>query len=794
MGLRFGSQSGLPKTLYPLLGEPVLVRTVKAFLYPFVSSVCVAVPEAARDVFEGYLKPLSSKLIVVPGGSHREESVRLALSALPPYVNLVLVHDGARPFAGPDLILEVIRGAVKYGAAIAAVKAGDTLKKVSIGEAKEDGEANENKAGDNKENKDGKSQGSLFVSEEIDREDVWRAQTPQGFKRDILSQAMESPLRHSSTDEAGLVQKVLGIKAFIVRGSEENIKITLKDDLPLAEAIALRRDGALGSGRTHADSCKAVKRRGDFPQGLGREPSEDGEAAKALREETQSQENKPYSEVNKAQKRRKKFPKDPSSDPNKPYSDLYGSVKSYRDVFKGASVPPEGPGGPPEGEEGPEGRSEAPSEGRSDSYSDFYSAPYSNVSPEEADAASSREDVLDKETREPFGKSFGDAYGELRNNRETPKDFSDEVLDAIGSIEVLNTGRPPSIVLDGTTVPSGITFARTYFIFKREIPKFLSGENSEKEGNVLEGDTPGLLGMTCEEGYKALKKKKRDLEKGAAVLYRTTYEDVYNAVKDHEELSKYLKRNPEADAEADAGADPEANSEANSETYEDFPYPPYLTGQCGKIGAASLLDGSLATTGRTEGGLSRLKEGKRGFSGLFDSSEAPGEAPGLFKDLRVGKGSDFHAFGKKDEEGVPLILGCVSVPFEKRLIGHSDADVLTHALIDALLGAGGAGDIGTLFPDKDSAYKGASGEFLLKSAWERLKDDFLFISADLTLIGEEPKIAPYSGKIRERLSLILGVKPGTINVKGKTTERMGFLGRGEGLGAEAVALLLKKSS
>ncbi|MDR2349956.1 MAG: 2-C-methyl-D-erythritol 4-phosphate cytidylyltransferase [Deltaproteobacteria bacterium] len=159
--------------------------------------------------------------------------------------------------------------------------------------------------------------------------------------------------------------------------------------------------------------------------------------------------------------------------------------------------------------------------------------------------------------------------------------------------------------------------------------------------------------------------------------------------------------------------------------------------------------------------------------------------------LSVGQGFDFHRFAAGESpEGIAL--GMIRIPFAKKLEGHSDADVLTHAFIDALLGAGGLKDIGVNFPDRDEAHRGASGESLFRKTWDRLKDHFVFLYGDLTLFGEEPKIAPHADRILSAYSAILGVLPFRLNLKGKTTEKMGFLGRGEGLGASAVSLLLRK--
>ncbi|MDR2353924.1 MAG: 2-C-methyl-D-erythritol 4-phosphate cytidylyltransferase [Deltaproteobacteria bacterium] len=156
--------------------------------------------------------------------------------------------------------------------------------------------------------------------------------------------------------------------------------------------------------------------------------------------------------------------------------------------------------------------------------------------------------------------------------------------------------------------------------------------------------------------------------------------------------------------------------------------------------------------------------------------------------LSVGQGWDFHAFVLDR----PLILGGVEFPGDKGLMGHSDADVLIHALIDALLGAASLGDIGDHFPDTEPKYRGASGESLLKDTWERVSVNYLLEHADLTLFGEWPKISPYKERIIQNISRILEVKRDFLNLKGKTTEKMGFLGRGEGLAASAVVILRRK--
>jgi 2-C-methyl-D-erythritol 4-phosphate cytidylyltransferase/2-C-methyl-D-erythritol 2,4-cyclodiphosphate synthase len=157
--------------------------------------------------------------------------------------------------------------------------------------------------------------------------------------------------------------------------------------------------------------------------------------------------------------------------------------------------------------------------------------------------------------------------------------------------------------------------------------------------------------------------------------------------------------------------------------------------------------------------------------------------------LRVGEGWDFHSFSN---DARPLMLGCVHFPGYPGLSGHSDADVLTHALIDALLGAAALGDIGQIFPATDPTWRGAAGELLLKEAYKLVSCDWELVNADLTLIGEKPIISPMRPLMEEKLCQILELTKGTINIKGKTTEKMGFLGRGEGLAASAIVLIKKK--
>jgi 2-C-methyl-D-erythritol 2,4-cyclodiphosphate synthase len=151
--------------------------------------------------------------------------------------------------------------------------------------------------------------------------------------------------------------------------------------------------------------------------------------------------------------------------------------------------------------------------------------------------------------------------------------------------------------------------------------------------------------------------------------------------------------------------------------------------------------------------------------------------------LRVGIGVDAHAL----EEGVPLVLGGVRIDHPRGLAGHSDGDVLAHALTDALLGAAGLGDIGGLFPSDDERYRGADSIELLREAYRQVREaGWTLVNADCVLVGEEPKIAPHREEMRRVLSQALG---GEVNVRATTTDRLGFTGRGEGLAAHAVALL-----
>jgi len=149
-------------------------------------------------------------------------------------------------------------------------------------------------------------------------------------------------------------------------------------------------------------------------------------------------------------------------------------------------------------------------------------------------------------------------------------------------------------------------------------------------------------------------------------------------------------------------------------------------------------------------------------------------------------GVDAHAF----EEGMPLVLGGVAIDYPRGLAGHSDGDVVSHALIDALLGAANLGDIGSLFPSDDEQYRGASSLDLLWEAYREVRDaGWELVNADCVLVGEEPRIGSVRDEMSERLAGALSVEPGRVTVRATTTDGLGFTGRGEGLAAHAVVLL-----
>jgi 2-C-methyl-D-erythritol 2,4-cyclodiphosphate synthase len=155
-------------------------------------------------------------------------------------------------------------------------------------------------------------------------------------------------------------------------------------------------------------------------------------------------------------------------------------------------------------------------------------------------------------------------------------------------------------------------------------------------------------------------------------------------------------------------------------------------------------------------------------------------------ELRIGLGLDAHAL----EPGVPHVLGGVRIEHPSGLAGHSDGDVIAHALVDALLGAAGLGDIGSLFPADDARWEGADSLELLGDAYGRVREaGFGLVNADCVLVGEEPRIADHRDEMRRRLAAALAVEPERVNVRATTTDRLGFTGRGEGLAAQAVALL-----
>ncbi len=157
--------------------------------------------------------------------------------------------------------------------------------------------------------------------------------------------------------------------------------------------------------------------------------------------------------------------------------------------------------------------------------------------------------------------------------------------------------------------------------------------------------------------------------------------------------------------------------------------------------------------------------------------------------MRIGQGYDVH----KLVEGRKLILGGVEIPFEKGLLGHSDADVLTHAVMDALLGAAGLGDIGRHFPDTDPAYAGADSQRLLQAVSEKLAAAGWQVgNVDCTVIAQRPKLASHLPQMQKNLAGMLQIDPEQVNIKATTEEGLGFTGTGEGMAAQAVALLVKR--
>jgi 2-C-methyl-D-erythritol 2,4-cyclodiphosphate synthase len=156
--------------------------------------------------------------------------------------------------------------------------------------------------------------------------------------------------------------------------------------------------------------------------------------------------------------------------------------------------------------------------------------------------------------------------------------------------------------------------------------------------------------------------------------------------------------------------------------------------------------------------------------------------------IRIGQGIDFHQL----EKGLDLWLGGVKIPSETGCIAHSDGDVLLHAICDALLGAAGLKDIGFYFPDTDNKYKNIDSKILLKNTVDLIKQEGYHVSnIDCTICLEKPKISPYIGEMKKIISEIVETRPGDVAVKATTTEKMGFIGRGEGIAALAVVLLAK---
>lgn len=154
--------------------------------------------------------------------------------------------------------------------------------------------------------------------------------------------------------------------------------------------------------------------------------------------------------------------------------------------------------------------------------------------------------------------------------------------------------------------------------------------------------------------------------------------------------------------------------------------------------------------------------------------------------IRIGSGYDAHRL----VEGRDLVLGGVKIPYEKGLLGHSDADVLLHAVMDALLGAAALGDIGRHFPDSDPAYKGADSKKLLSEVWGLIfANGYCIMNVDATIIAQKPKLAPYIEEMRRNIAKALQIEIGQVNIKATTEEGMGFTGAGEGIAASAVCLL-----
>lgn len=158
--------------------------------------------------------------------------------------------------------------------------------------------------------------------------------------------------------------------------------------------------------------------------------------------------------------------------------------------------------------------------------------------------------------------------------------------------------------------------------------------------------------------------------------------------------------------------------------------------------------------------------------------------------FRIGQGFDVHQL----ISGRPLIIGGIEIPYEKGLLGHSDADVLLHTIADACLGAIGEGDIGKHFPDTDEAFKDADSAKLLQHVWRIVKEKgYELVNADCTIMAQQPKMAPHIQAMQARIAELLETEQGNVNVKATTTEKLGFTGRGEGIASQAVVLLQKRN-
>jgi 2-C-methyl-D-erythritol 2,4-cyclodiphosphate synthase len=154
--------------------------------------------------------------------------------------------------------------------------------------------------------------------------------------------------------------------------------------------------------------------------------------------------------------------------------------------------------------------------------------------------------------------------------------------------------------------------------------------------------------------------------------------------------------------------------------------------------------------------------------------------------FRIGQGFDVHAL----VPGRKLMIGGIEIPFDRGLLGHSDGDVLLHAICDALLGAAGLGDIGRHFPDTDASLRGADSRGLMRSVVEQLRQQgFAIVNVDATIIAQAPRMAPHIASMTTSIAQTLGIAESQVNLKAKTTERLGFTGRGEGIAAQAIALI-----